>query len=123
MIQSEDFPEWLRKASLASSESFGSVSLRVWRPQEEALQQSAAGRTLSMGEAAGCPGQRGGSSQPGLWWQPLGKLGVVCYLFDLSLAGLTAPLATAVGTSVFGQALVTPMRGVGTEQRRLDLWL
>lgn len=122
-MQSEDFPGWLKKASLVSSESLGSISLRVWRPQGEALQQSAAGRTLSVREAAGCLGQCGGSSRLGLWWQPLGKLGVVCCLFDLSLAGLTAPLAVVVGTSVFGQALVTPMRGVGMEQRRLDLWL
>jgi hypothetical protein len=40
---------------------------------------------------------------------PLGRLwlSAIC-LFDLPLTGLTAPLAAVMGSSVFGQALVTP---------------
>lgn len=41
-------------------------------------------------------------------------------LFDLLLARLVTPLAVGLGTSVFGWDLVTPMRDVGLEWRRLD---
>lgn len=59
----------------------------------------------------------------GLAAAPRGGYGLsaIC-LFDSPVTGLTAPLTAVMGTWVFGPGPVTPERGVGLQQRRLESW-